>query len=370
MKIGFDAKRAFMNKSGLGSYSRNLLQGLFEFYPDHEYQMFTPGVSEQVIFDHPENAQRILPSAIWKGPLKSVWRSTLISTLAKKNKLDVYHGLSAELPLGIERAGCKSIVTIHDLIFKRYPKHYSKSDVMTHDKKVKYACRVADQIVAISEQTKRDLIEFYHISEDRIQVIYQSCSTSFYDKAFDSEIDQVRSKYDLPKDFILNVGSITERKNTLQLVKAYELSKTPLPLILIGGGKQYKDRVNQYIVDQNLEDQIKILSSVPDQDLPAIYQAAQLFVYPSLFEGFGIPILEAMQSGTPVVTSAGSCFKEVGGDAAIYADPFDVNDIAYKIIHVLNNSTKQSEMIQTGKLQAKKFTHEHLVHQWMELYQS
>ena len=241
---------------------------------------------------------------------------------------------------------------------------------MTHDKKVKYACRVADKIVTISEQTKRDLIEFYHISEDRIQVIYQSCSTSFYDELSEAEMDQVRVKYKLPNDFILYVGSITERKNTLQLVKAYELSKTSLPLILVGGGKQYKDKVIQYIEDQKLEEKVKIMSNVPDLDLPAIYQAAQLFVYPSLFEGFGIPILEAMQSGTPVITSTGSCFKEVGGDAAIYADPFDVNDIAYKINHVLNNSTKQNEMSQSGKLQAQKFSHEQLVHQWMELYQS
>lgn len=370
MRIGFDAKRAFMNTSGLGSYSRNLLRGLMEQFPLQMYLLYTPGASKSIEVPSSVYSRAIRPVQVWRRGLRPIWRSYFLSTLAKKHKLDVYHGLSAELPFGIEKANCRSIVTIHDLIFKRYPHQYRRADVFTHNKKVKYACRVADVVVAISEQTKSDIVKFYDIPKERIQVIYQSCSPAFNLSHTEEERSFVRAKYNLADNYILYVGSITRRKNIIHLITAYARSGTSLPLVLVGNGKRYLNQVKKYIAAHQLTGQVKIITNVPDADLPALYQSAKLFIYPSIFEGFGIPILEAMQSGTPVITSTGSCFREVGGDAVMYANPNNGDELAAQIDRVLNNTTIQESMIQKGIEQSKKFHHQALSKQWMELYQA
>ena len=346
MKIGFDAKRLFNNFTGLGNYSRFVVDTLLEAGTTDNYCLYTPKIK-----DRPETKRYLQdphlkiitpPSWMKPSPLAAIWRSTLPISAKEFSSLDVYHGLSHELPMGIP-SHVKTIVTIHDLIFLRYPQFYSRFDVMMHHQKVKHACRVADRIVAVSEQTAKDIIQFLNADPAKIKVIYQGCHRQFRHKHRPEEIAAVRKKYDLPERYILMVGSIESRKNAITLLKAFAmLPKDGRPgLVLVGKGTTYLDQVKSTIAALNIEKEVALIHHTAFSDLPAIYQGATVFAYPSLFEGFGIPIIEAIESGIPVLTSKGSCFAEAGGPHAWYADPQLPEEWASHLKEILGSDNQQ-----------------------------
>lgn len=368
LKIGFDAKRAFLNNTGLGNYSRALIESLSEYFPENKYYLYTPFIQE----NQHQAALELKNAKIRTASipfLKSIWRSRLINKDLIKDELDIYHGLSHELPIGIQKTGIKSIVTIHDLIFLRYPDYYKRFDRKIYDQKIKYACSIADKIIAVSEQTKRDLIQFYTIPDEKIDVIYQSCHASFKQEYAEHELKLISEKYKLPKRFILNVGTIEERKNLMLLVKSIQQLPKDIELVVVGLPTPYADKVKEYILKNKLIDRVHFLENVPFNDLPKIYQLADLFVYPSYFEGFGIPILEALNMGVPVIATTGSCLEEAGGPDSIYVNPNHAIELSETIIHLWNNESRKKEMIAAGKAYAKKFDPLPLAQQLMDLYQ-
>lgn len=373
MKIGFDAKRAFHNFRGLGNYSRDLLAGLSRYHPTEEYFLFTPEFNDDRAIrwlDQYKRFKIVKPDGFLLAKIPALWRSFFISDEIKKLDLDIFHGLSHELPKGIEKSGVKSIVTIHDLIFLRYPNFFPWVDRQVYLKKVKYACEHSDLIISICEQTKQDLINFLGVKADKIRVVYQSCNPRFYTPMDDEKAQNVLRKYEVGKNFILNVGAIEPRKNTLNLIKAYSKLKKSInsDLIVIGDGGEYKKEVNALIVSLGLEKRVRILSNVSSADLPAFYQASQLFVYPSLFEGFGIPIIEALFSKTPVVTSRGSCFPEAGGPNSIYIDPENPEELANAIEKVLTDEDLKYSMIENGRNFVEKFHRSNTTEELMKVY--
>ncbi len=376
MKIGFDAKRAFHNFRGLGNYSRDLIAGLNRYYPNDDYYLFTPPFSDDRAkkwLDQYQKLNVIEPKGFINRKLSSLWRSLLLVDEIDKQQLDIFHGLSHELPSGIEKSNVKSVVTIHDLIFMRYPNYFPWIDRQVYLKKFKYSCENSDLIIAICEQTKRDLISFLNVDERKIRVVYQSCNPRFYTPLEEEEINIVLRRYGVGKNFILNVGAIEERKNALNLVKAYASLKKSInhDLILIGDGGDYKLEVENYITSKGLGNRVKILSNVDNSDLPAFYQASSLFCYPSFFEGFGIPIIEALYSKTPVITSEGSCFPEAGGPDSIYIDPNNSKSIASAIERVLTDSELRFDMVENGRNFVEKFhrskTSENIMNVYREL---
>jgi glycosyltransferase involved in cell wall biosynthesis len=290
--------------------------------------------------------------------------------------------LSHEIPFGIEKTNIKSVVTIHDLIIFRHPEHYKKIDVRIHEKKIKYACENADHIIAISEQTKTDIINFFNIDEKKISICYQSCDKKFEQKISEQEINLVKQKLDLPEQYFLYVGSITERKNLLTICKAMLLIKDELniPLVVIGNGKKYKEEVKSFLQQHNLSASViflsdnEIVKSLPEyisgDCFPAIYQAATALVYPSLFEGFGIPILEALWSETPVITSNTSCLPEAGGEGSYYVDPLNPEQIATGMKKVFHDKLFSDEMKRKGKIHAMKFSPENCASSVMKIYKT
>ena len=365
MRIGFDAKRVFQNTTGLGNYSRTVVKNLAEFYPDHEYFLFTPTLKNKLPFEFNKNTHMV----VGRG---SVWRSFGVRRDIVKHNVDIYHGLSNEIPFTLKISNIKSVVTIHDLIFDHFPEYYPGVDRKFYDLKSKFAVRNSDLIFAASEATKNDIIKFYHISPAKIRVIYQSCDDLFYTRVGEEEIMQHMNTYALPSEFILYVGSINERKNLLNVCKAYLLipKEKRVPVVVVGNGKEYSEKVKLFIHENNLAGSFIFLENVPTEHLPALYQKAISFIYPSLYEGFGIPVLEAMVSGCPVMTSGVSSLPEVGGNAAFYFDPTKPEDIAEKINSVIISDTLRNEMRLRGFEQIKKFNKKDITSQIMNGYLS
>jgi glycosyltransferase involved in cell wall biosynthesis len=357
MRIGLDAKRAFNNTSGLGNYSRFVISGLLERFPEDQYFLFTPRISETFRNFYPASGQvKIQTPAKWHKAVPAWWRTFGLSNDLKKQAIQIYHGLSNELPAGLPPK-IKQVVTIHDLIFIRYPELYQPVDRLVYHYKFRYACKRADKIIAISEQTKQDIINNYKITPEKIEVIYQDCNPIFHHLLSPEKLQSIKQKYALPDTFILCVGTLEPRKNQLHLLRAWHQAGLPadLPIVFIGRQTAYKQELDSFIRDNNLTERVFFLPYIPTAELPAIYQLAYVFVYPSVFEGFGIPILEALNSGVPVITSTGSCFSEAGGEAALYAAPDDPAQLADLLLQAAQNQQLRTDLIQKGFKQAANF---------------
>jgi glycosyltransferase involved in cell wall biosynthesis len=381
MNIAFDAKRAFHNGTGLGHYSRTLIRSLAEYYPEHQYYLFNPKPSGRFELKG-DNLHEILPQGFLDKLFSSAWRSKGVTKDLQKRKIGLYHGLSHEIPFGIEKTGIKSVVTIHDLIHERYPDQYKAIDRKIYTKKYRNACEHADKVIAISRQTRNDLIEFYKTPQEKIIVCYQSCNPAFGKSVSEEEKQRIKNKYNLPDPFFLSVGSVIERKNLLNICKAVFLLRNELdiPLVVIGDGGKYKQQVKDYVRQNDLEKRIIFLSESEmakqsagyqtANDFPAIYQSAIAMIYPSFFEGFGIPVLEALWSRLPVITSNVSCLPEAGGEGAYYVNPQSAEEIAEGMKRLYNDKELVKPMIDKGWSHAQQFSPQRSAEEVMNVYKS
>ncbi|KAA5536512.1 glycosyltransferase family 4 protein [Taibaiella lutea] len=370
LRIGFDAKRAFLNNTGLGNYSRSVIESLSLYFPGNSYLLYTTKLKDNNRTKGLLNKENISIRTPKSPFLKSWWRSRFVVRQLKKDGVNIYHGLSHELPIGIQKTGIKTVVTIHDLIFLRYPQYYKPADRKIYKLKFRNACKHSDKIIAISEQTKRDIIHFFGTDSSKIEVVYQSCDASFSEKRNEENLSCIKTKYQLPDDFILNVGTIEERKNALLIAKALKQTTSEIKLILIGKETKYAAQLKSFLKQEQLEHRVIFLQNVDFRDLPAIYQLAKVFVYPSAFEGFGIPVLEALYSGTPVIAATGSCLEEAGGPDSIYISPDDETALAKAIDKILNDTALQTKMTEEGKMYASRFTEEAHARNIMKVYES
>ncbi|GHV20391.1 glycosyl transferase family 1 [Bacteroidia bacterium] len=370
MKIGFDAKRAVQNNTGLGNYSRYLIEILSEYYSDNEYLLFVPEKKENPrlqTLQSRENISFVYPSGL-SGLFPSFWRTTGIVTDLKRYSPGIFHGLSGELPIGIAKTGIKTVVTVHDLIFLRYPEYYKPWDRIIYTKKFRYACENADKIIAISECTKKDIISFFKIPEKKITVVYQGCHPDFRKKVTDEKKREVAERYNLPSKYVLYVGSIEPRKNLLPAVKALQNLEQDIHLVAIGKKTPYQTETEQYAERSGVSHRFHVFNQVPFDDLPACYQLASAFVYPSFFEGFGIPVIEALSSGVPVIAATGSCLEEAGGPGSIYVDPMDEEALAVQINKILSDGGLAQKMVEDGKKYIQKFGNEVIASDIMRIY--
>ncbi len=297
------------------------------------------------------------------------WRGYGIKKDLQKADIQVFHGLSNELPNGLHSTKIKSIVTIHDLIFLRYPQLYPAIDRFFYRRKFKKACEEADVIVAVSEQTKRDIIDFYGTSPNKIKVVCQDCHEAF--RVLNPVAKEVCQKYGIVQPYVLCVGTIEDRKNQLRLVKAFQAAQlVDAQLVLVGGKTKFQQEIEGFVMQNYLKNKVRILNEVPFADLPALYQSARVFAYPSLFEGFGIPIVEALHSGVPVVAATGSCLEEAGGNGGIYANPLDEDDLAQKIQMLWQDDSLRKQLIIDGQTHVKQFAAENIANKLVNIYES
>lgn len=359
MNIGFDAKRAFKNFTGLGNYSRFVVKSLSDHYPKNEYFLYSPMrtiKNEEVTDSCTNNNQKIItPEGLWNFPIMSgLWRSVYSGKTHNNNKLDIYHGLSSEIPVQKDKK-TRYVVTIHDLIYLRFPHLYHPLDVKIYKYKAKFACDKADKIIAVSNQTAKDIIRFLNIPEKKIEVIHQGCHQNFKEEIKKEDLAKVSKKYNLPPTYMLTVGTIEKRKN-VGLILDF-LNNNPdydYPLVVVGKPSPYLKELKSYIEASGLEDRVLFLHQVSFEDLPSIYAGAYVFIYPSMFEGFGIPIIEAQESGVPVITSMGTCFEEVGGRSVLYTDPNDIDHLKSNLAALKCNGFRDS-LIKKGKENTQRF---------------
>lgn len=372
MRIGFDAKRAAQNATGLGNYSRFVIRILKNHFPEDEQVLYVPNPKKTQHLDKAaSNTEPRFPQGIWQR-LRSIWRVWGVTSDLKRDRIDLFHGLSNELPLNIRKAGCRSVVTIHDLIFLHYPKYYHLIDRKIYDFKFRLACRNADRVIAVSEFTKREIMKYYGTPEAKIDVVYQGCDPAFAAPVSKEKLDDVALRYSLPRQFILYVGSIEERKNLMLVAKAITSRPSAFSHKIVAVGKRtpYVDEIRQYLEANGIADRILFFHKVPFADLPSFYRLADAFVYPSRIEGFGIPMLEAISSGLPAIGCTGSCLEEAGGPHCIYVDPDDAQAMSAALCRVVSDKELRETMIREGYKYARNFTDEALAGKVHKVYSS
>ncbi len=367
MRIGYDAKRIVRNGTGLGSYGRTLINGLSEIDSVDQFLLYAPDEGRDDLREQVELRQNVSFHYPAHGRFRfqrDAWRTRgIVSDLIKDN-VNLYHGLSGELPSGIRKAGIPAVVTIHDLIFLRHPEYYKWIDAHIYKRKFYATLKEATHIIAISECTKRDILYYGDFPEDKITVVYQSASKKFNMKEalLQSSLLEGVDKY------FLQVGTIEERKNAMESVQALEYLPEEMHLVLVGRETPYAEQVRRFASMHGLTPRLHILSGVDNDELAKIYRHAECFVYPSRYEGFGIPIIEAIQSGLPVVAATGSCLEEAGGPDCLYVSPDDPKGIAEAVKSLSSMSKERQERIIRSQQYVKRFENNDVAGQVLKLY--
>lgn len=359
MTVGLDGKRAVHNNTGLGNYSRYMVNIMSLAFPSVRFCLYSPSSA-----DNPrltpllarDNVDLTVPTLRPDiAPVRAFWRSIDMPLQLKNDDIAVYHGLSNELPLTIGGV-CPSVVTIHDVIYRRCPEDYSWADRKLYDFKYGRSARIATRVIAISERTKADIVNDYQIDPSKIDVIYQGVDPIF-SLAVDTAARQaVRSRYSLPERFVVAVGTVQPRKNQLLALRGLAGLPSDVKLVVIGAAKGgYADEFRRETTRLGLSERVMHIA-VPFNDLPAVYSCAALSSYTSRYEGFGLPVVESLSCGTPVIACTGSCLEEAGGPGGVYVDPDDVEGWTAAAEHLLDDGVFRDKTVRLGRRHIKKFS--------------
>ena len=360
MKIGFDAKRLFYNDTGLGNYARTLIKNLQKFHPNHQYFLFTPGLRETEETKYFFDKSRF--TIIQPKRKDFFWRQWGISREINKLKLDIYHGLSHELPMRMPDKSTRCFVTVHDLIFEKFPHLYPWFDSKFYRIKYRRSAHLADHIISISNSTSKDIQDIWKIDKSKISTIYQTCNPAISTIAKSSRI----------RKHFLYVGSVIRRKRLSDIILALsgleEAKKKPL--VVIGSGDSYLTEVEKLINKLKISKWVHFIGKKSNKELVRYYDEAIALIYPSEYEGFGIPIIEAAFRKIPVITSTSSSMPEAGGPVSFYVEPGDIAQIKNYMDEISSNSDKiESRVNKTFQYVSEHFDARLLSNQLMSTYQ-
>jgi len=350
MRIALDTRLLYYQQAGIAQYTQRLLTALAEIDHENEYLVLQSRKDGRQLVGAP-NFRR---HPLWTPPHHRWEQLTLPLELAPL-RLDVLHSPDFIPPL---RRNCRAVITVHDLAFLLLPGLLT-AESQRYYGQIRQAVHSAEAIIAVSESTKRDLIAHTAAPAAKITVVYEAAGPAFRPVTDATALAAVRQKYGLPEEFVLFVGTIEPRKNITTLLQAWRKicnlqSAICNPLVLAGKqGWLYEETIAQA---RELGTAVQFIGGVPPEDLPALYSAARLFVLPSLYEGFGLPVLEAMACGTPVVCSHASSLPEVAGDAALLVEPHDVDGLAAALQRALSDEALRRQMIERGLAQAARFS--------------
>ena len=372
LTIGYDGKRAVANNTGLGNYSRYVIDTLSIGFPRNTYRLYTP-----VVRDNPRlapllsrgNVELAWPQTAAGRFMPAMWRTFGLTRRLVSDDVSLYHGLSNELPMGIGGVAIPSVVTIHDLIYRRVPQDYKPIDRRLYDLKYSRSAKCATRVIAISQRTRDDLVEDYQIDPAKIDIIYQGCDPRFGLPVTFDEKQRVRKVYSLPDRYFITVGSVRTRKNQLLAVRSLERLPSALKLVIVSSRKgDYAAEVAAYIASHGLSDRVLWLTDVPFADLPALYAMADFSAYTSRYEGFGIPVIESLSTGTPVIAATGSCLEEAGGPGAVYIDPDDVDAFVEAASKMCDDVVFHDKYASRGRQYVKRFSADEFARLTMACY--
>lgn len=368
-RIGIDYTSAVRQGAGIGRYTRHLIRALAELDHENRYVLFSAG-RDHAGGSWPSNfARRELP--ITDRHMAIIWQRLKLPAPIEwvTGRLDLFHSPDFVLP-PVRKA--VTALTVHDLSFMRHPECSSPPLWEYLMDAVPRSVARADIVLADSECTRRDIIELLRVPDERVHVIYAGVEPRF-EPGSDEVAERIAlARYDLRQPFILGLGTLQPRKNFPRLIRAYHLARQKYHLdhqLVIGGGPGwlYED-IYDTIHELGLQSDVRLIGFVEDVDLPALYRAASVFAFPSLYEGFGIPVLEAMGCGTPVVTSTASSLPEVAGDAALMVDPLDIEALAEALGRLINDGALRDDLRHKGFQRAERFTWQRSAQELLSIY--
>lgn len=353
MKIAVDARSANREKvSGGGIYLKNLLRGIAQLDSKNDYLLFIDSELNNSFPVQKENFQtKTLKSAI-------AWTQLRLPHALFAHRPDVYFSPHHWLPALTPK--CRKVVTIHDLSFLKYPQYFGLKTSLYFKMSTYHAVKAADKIITISHNSKKDLLHHYSVDEKKIKVIHLGCDEIFHFPLDDAQSQKILVKYQIGNKYIFFLGDLHLRKNVDRLIKAFEQvkkkKKTEHKLVITGKKDWLSQQIYNLIGNSKVKDEIILTGYVPREVLPYLMGNAEMFVFPSLFEGFGMPLLEAMAARTPIITSNTTSMPEIAGDAAILVNPQSIDEIANAIEQLLENESLREDLVQKGSHQVKKFS--------------
>jgi len=367
MIIGFDGSRAFVpERTGTENYSYQLLKHLAEIDPSNIYKVYLRPGNEVNRDNWPPNFHFVLID------YPRLWTQIGLALQTFTDKIDVLFVPAHTLPI-IRKPGLKTVMTVHDLGAEFLPTTHQLKQRLYLGFITKYQLNSATKLIAVSESTKKDLINL-GIKREKIHVIYEGFDTSLFKPQSIDIKDSILKQFDLEaKKYFLFVGTIQPRKNLANLIRAFKgflnvFPQTEIILVLAGAKGWLSDEIFTLPKKLGIEERVKFLGRVKDEDLPPLYCGALAFTYPSLYEGFGLPILEAMACNCPVISSNSSSLPEVAGDGAIYADPLSVEQILEAMLKIAENDSLRDNLIEKGSKQAEKFSWEKCAEETLEIF--
>jgi len=365
MRIAINTMAMKRELYGVGNYIKNFVRALAAIDRENDYVLFASTDNKCHLTGLGENFSiELAPS---NRMLRLPWEQSVLPLRLKQKRIDVCHGATFVTPL---LKTCGHVVSIHDMTFHLTPERHSPFKRAYFRAMIPEMVRRSEKVIAISESTKRDLVRLMDIDEEKICVTHLGVDTRFRPITDEEELTKVRQKYNLPAKYILYVGLIEPRKNVEALVDAYHTDSmhTEFELVLAGNlGWGYAPLLEK-IRKSQLRDRIRMPGYVADSDLPALFSMAATFVYPSAYEGFGLPVLEAMACGAPVITSQVSSLPEVAGDAAILVDPSDPRALVTALQRVLADDQLRRSLSEKGIQRARLFTWEKTAQKTLGVY--
>lgn len=377
MKIGFDATSAFTDLDHHGIYSRSVIQTLSRNCPENEYVLYTSSLKQdrtlKDLLAHRQIRLRAPSFILSKLNMGNLWRSTLLGNLAFKDSINVFHGLNNQLPLIINKR-LRTVVSIQNLYFLRYPDFFKSLDIEIIKRRYKHACTVANKIVAPSSQTAEDLIAFFGINPDKIQVIPQACDIVFQKEYAPYDALVLSDKYNLPSDFILARSSKEAlNDNAINAVTAFARikNKIDIPLVIAGRiSKKQEASILRIIHDEKISNRVILLKDLPLDELAILYQLCQLYLQVPTHPCNSMPIKEALCARVPTICTRIPEFIEAGGLGPVYVRAGNTDEVADTVLNLLNNPSLLSNMIEQGSIHAKTFDNTLVAQQLNDLYHS
>ena len=365
MRVAIDARK--LHDFGIGTYIRNLLRELARIDRETEYVLLCQEADLDVGTQLGANFRTVLEPS----PNYSFREQVHVPWVLHRERPDVYHAPHYVLPAGVR---CRSVVTIHDCIHLMFPQYLPNRAAYAYARASMWAAaRRSDRILTVSEASKRDILHFFNVQPEKIVVVYNAIDEHFRVTPAEEDVARVRERYQLDHQFILYVGNIKPHKNLVRLIEAFaELRRTgfdEVKLLIIGDQISKLPALRRAVHGHKLHKHVRFLGYVSDQTLGVLYRLASAFVFPSLYEGFGLPPLEAMASGTPVVISNVSSLPEVAGDAAVLVDPYDVESIVDGMRRILSDPALAAELRRKGVERAREFSWERSVAKTRQVYQ-